>query len=1132
MQEPTFTTTLRRPQLARQESDLYASYYESPLADAGFQYSPRRSVSADSTSSSDYSTDDGSTDHPPPLRRASVPSEGGGDRRRLAIVQMDHVTEQDSSASKPVAVRRGLNTRLDGIALVGPPDTDRKYLYEPPPSAPPQPVRSMVDIQRDDTPHHARSASEASKASRDVGIVGTSKLESPKKLRIEIAADLEPPVFQEPHASRAPTPNSMPQPKRRSTDLSVHTPEIGQSKDVHVPVAAPVVVNLGSDPSLRPNSSTDYSAFLNYQPGVHATAGPLPPPPRATFAINPSTPPPPRPPRLHSPPPRRKDGLLPGVSSVLNSSGSNTPSSSNSRSVSPARPQSSSGDSSNDEILHRREGAFSPSIITTTPSTSLSDYSPPITHLTRSINGMITEEPKHGLPAEDWTHVSNDTKTERPSLPLSNPASADAPSPPPKGLKDTITTGLRRISSLPRTPSRSSSRRSSTRSSSARSHKQSPSPVPPVPAAIPAQRRREKIVEQYPAALFSADIFSQKSPTERCALYAHKINQLYIHDSGLEGWVAEMQFRSAKGSKRGILLDTSHPKPRQVSHSSIKSEATQATFPRRADATVATDLSTKPSDIAPMPAAPSLPYPALSPRSNTSPLPPSSMRLLSPASKTGNFFSSLGRKASMSKKERPNIGFSLGTSATTTRLVKSPPGAQRELRPVIMASGPSVPGGPRAPPSRIAATILVHSDNILVVFRIAVYGQRYTFISAGIEDADTLQKLEEWKASVLGALKELQTRVQQALTLQERAAIIFDVAPYSGDGKWVTADSRACASEILNQFAHPPKELFVQILQYNLKPIFFAHAHPSINVDTGRKLGRPAGGALAAQDFYDSQTWKDEPGVDEVIVWCVKNMPSRMYEELWHLLIPPLMAFLDDYEAAYKLAGVRITAALLERVPGTLLRRTGVDSLLSEALHRCITVLDSPETPVLLPAAVSTTTSLIMLTTVEGSVQRFDQLSALLGNGIIGSVWPYSSNRLPALLASVEALPAVVEMLGVGCARYLKVLIAQLVYPLAPLAYQASTILLQIASLRALVAVIQACPERVSSSRGTILNAVGRCWVEAVEHPGGKDELKRELQTVCRRLEGAYPAIRGREYAQVMALNENLFAGLLVSTSP
>lgn len=53
-----------------------------------------------------------------------------------------------------------------------------------------------------------------------------------------------------------------------------------------------------------------------------------------------------------------------------------------------------------------------------------------------------------------------------------------------------------------------------------------------------------------------------------------------------------------------------------------------------------------------------------------------------------------------------------------------------------------------------------------------------------------------------------------------------------------------------------------------------------------------------------------------------------MYEGLWHLVIPPVMTLLDDYEAAYKLRGIRIVSEMLERVPRELLKRTGVDELL------------------------------------------------------------------------------------------------------------------------------------------------------------------------------------------------------------
>ncbi|KAJ7047647.1 hypothetical protein C8F04DRAFT_1216912 [Mycena alexandri] len=846
-----------RPQLARQETDLLASYYESPIADQGIGYrSPpptkrpvhRRSLSGNSTSSSDYSSSGSTSDHsieevkpvPPSTRRGSVPTEGGADRRRLAIVQMDPVPESDSPKST-VRTRRGLETRLEGLALVAPPDAAPKsYQFTPPTSAPPNSSRSMPHGPPPEDKGHNRSASEAttrilkSKSSRDVGIVGTvaspttssAPLEPPKKLRLQLASEsLLPVVFQEPHASRAGTPNTLatpldgpslspltpPQaPKRRSTELSiqsVHTPEIGQPKEIHVPVASPVVVNLGPDASLRVgNSSFDrrspalqvveprdasptlpLSSYLHYQPGVHATAGPLPPPPRAVFNIDPATPPPPRPPRLNSPPPRpvRRGELdavkqalqLPAsVSAVLGSSGSSTPSS---RSISPLRPvdltSPSSGSESADETHHRREGAFSPSVISSTPSTSPSDYSPTTAHPTRTIDGLVSDGSKsptiasgtssavtspmiipappprmESLPehsAEDWTHISRDLNAspssdghmsqDRVSWESYSPPSQDGasnnnstgPTPPPKSFKASLTTGLKRLSSsLPRTPSPSKSlARSSSTSTSTRSQRLSPSPpivpvalpTPPVSASaplpsIPAQvqmpPRRRKIIALHPSALISSDVATRKSAQERCFLYAQKINELYVHDCGLSEWVVEARFRGSNApSKRSTLTLTSQrttpgaPQPRNVSHSSTQSEAT---FPRRPDAMVATDLSTKPSDIVPV--VPALPYPALSPRAMSVALPPASMRLIptSPtSSKTGNFFASLGRKASMSKRERPppTSSFSINPPTTGTRLTKNPP-ASLAPRPVLIASSPSVPGGPRAPPNRALRT--------------------------------------------------------------------------------------------------------------------------------------------------------------------------------------------------------------------------------------------------------------------------------------------------------------------------------------------------------------------------------------------------------------------------------------------
>jgi hypothetical protein len=62
-----------------------------------------------------------------------------------------------------------------------------------------------------------------------------------------------------------------------------------------------------------------------------------------------------------------------------------------------------------------------------------------------------------------------------------------------------------------------------------------------------------------------------------------------------------------------------------------------------------------------------------------------------------------------------------------------------------------------------------------------------------------------------------------------------------------------------------------------------------------------------------------------------------------------------------------------------------------------------------------------MLTTELGSSDRFNQLCALVGEGVISGIWLYSSENSEVILATLDALPPVVRALGIGNARYLKV---------------------------------------------------------------------------------------------------------------
>ncbi|CDO74163.1 hypothetical protein BN946_scf185043.g214 [Trametes cinnabarina] len=144
------------------------------------------------------------------------------------------------------------------------------------------------------------------------------------------------------------------------------------------------------------------------------------------------------------------------------------------------------------------------------------------------------------------------------------------------------------------------------------------------------------------------------------------------------------------------------------------------------------------------------------------------------------------------------------------------------------------------------------------------------------------------------------------------------------------------------------------------------------------------------------------------------------------------MTYQDDHQAAFKLQGVRLVSQLLHNAPPNLLRRTGVDVLLSTSLKTCLTFLHDSETPALIRAAVSAHLYLTERTTTEGSAARFEQLCGLLGDGIIGNIWLYAYREPHVIEASLDCIPDVVQLLDIGTARYLKALVPQLVFPLVP----------------------------------------------------------------------------------------------------
>jgi len=256
------------------------------------------------------------------------------------------------------------------------------------------------------------------------------------------------------------------------------------------------------------------------------------------------------------------------------------------------------------------------------------------------------------------------------------------------------------------------------------------------------------------------------------------------------------------------------------------------------------------------------------------------------------------------------------------------------------------------------------------------------------------------------------------------------------------------------------------------------------------------------------------------------------YERVWPLVIPPSMTLLDDYDSYCKLQGIKVVSEMLRHAPSDLLKRTGIDGLLTSSLNTALLHLHSPLTPDIIAVCIPTYVRLIQMITTKGSKDRFNQISSLLADGVIGGVWTYAYNEYDALTASILALPVVIRELGIGTARYLKPLISQLCHNVAAISVQDEMLSLSIASLELLVLVIEICQARISKWSGTITDALARAWVFLSEHSfSKKQEVKTALQHVSSALATAYPPVIQNEFARLLLCDKVMFQCLLPTST-
>ncbi|KAG8816060.1 hypothetical protein FRC17_000478 [Serendipita sp. 399] len=135
------------------------------------------------------------------------------------------------------------------------------------------------------------------------------------------------------------------------------------------------------------------------------------------------------------------------------------------------------------------------------------------------------------------------------------------------------------------------------------------------------------------------------------------------------------------------------------------------------------------------------------------------------------------------------------------------------------------------------------------------------------------------------------------------------------------------------------------------------------------------------------------------------------------------------------------------------------------------------QSPILFKTAIIAMLELISKTTQPDSPEKFDRLFALLGDSVIGGAWSFGYREPLLIQSTYEALPLILDALGIASVRFLKGMVPQLLHTLVPSPEMTPSVTLQEASLRALHHVIVHGASRMAYWSGEIVSGIAKCWV-------------------------------------------------------
>ncbi|KAJ3221054.1 hypothetical protein HK099_003810 [Clydaea vesicula] len=312
------------------------------------------------------------------------------------------------------------------------------------------------------------------------------------------------------------------------------------------------------------------------------------------------------------------------------------------------------------------------------------------------------------------------------------------------------------------------------------------------------------------------------------------------------------------------------------------------------------------------------------------------------------------------------------------------------------------------------------------------------------------------------------------------------VSSYSSDisKHWANIESTAKVNEFFAQFMSKlnfPKNLkdsnsikkFLYkknikcILENEIKPYFLNKKKSNVNMTSYSNLNLIKKGNLFLEgelikpakltykeenDIISSNfelPWKSEKvEVVSILSEVLKNVEFPTFQPLLHLLIPPVLNLLDDYQMENKLIGnVLLNHVFIKNINEVDFRVCGVGPIFLKTLEIHLTFHDSPK---LISAAVNNLIELNEMQEVKSSLSFYSRIEEIMRLIIRGLIF----NKGGKVAITLELVELSCDVIS----------------------FHWGDVNSQLAAIELISDLIKYCHPRIASNRGIILKTIGKSW--------------------------------------------------------